>query len=544
MRLKKIFIVSLVILAILTIGAAAASENVTSDDLASDAGDVEIQESIADEDLIGAEGTNESEDVLGVVNGENTIKNEETTGENAVLTAQNTDKEVLSADGDVKYNVKFIKRTGKYKLDTKVYFKVTDAKTGEPVKGVTILLTDGLDKEWFDSIYSNSNGIAVWDANEHDAVDGSWHFKARIDDNYGQTISNVAQKKFTISPYNVKIIAKKLKVPKKSRKDFKIKVIGPDKKPVKWVWVKFVIYTGKKHITKYCNTNSKGVAAIGVSKLSSGKHKVKIKLDANVYHRAGDYFEEYDNNNGIYSKTVISYIIVTKQTAKIPAKSVTVKPTKLSTKYKSGKYFKAKVINSNTKKPVKGVKISLKIGNSKKVTLTSNSNGWVKYSSSNLKVGTYKVTLKVVGKKYKGKTKTSSIKITKAKKKTSTKKTKSGKIKTYIVIKDYGGEGVHVATRGFSNLGVSFKAYLYDSNSHKRIGGTHKFSCTIETDNLKGFPGDFSGTFGEKFDTGVKSTQDSPGNKVKIKIKFKGNSKYASSTYLGYHDLHWITSYP
>ena len=73
--------------------------------------------------------------------------------------------------------------------------------------------------------------------------------------------------------------------------------------------------------------------------------------------------------------------------------SSVITPTKLTTTYNSGKYFKIKVV-SKDKKPMVGVKLKLKIFTGKKyktVYVTTGSEGIAKYSASKLSITTHKV---------------------------------------------------------------------------------------------------------------------------------------------------------
>lgn len=107
-------------------------------------------------------------------------------------------------------------------------------------------------------------------------------------------------------------------------------------------------------------------------------------------------------------------------------KSISLSVSKLSTTYKSGKYFKVKAIDSKTKKPVVNVKLILKVYSGKKykkVTAATDSNGIAKYHASNLGIGTHKVTINVKdSKKFLSKIKYGSIKISRAKLKVSAPK--------------------------------------------------------------------------------------------------------------------------
>ena len=110
--------------------------------------------------------------------------------------------------------------------------------------------------------------------------------------------------------------------------------------------------------------------------------------------------------------------VLAKNTSTGP-KSVTLSPSKLSTTYRSGKYFKVKVIDSKTKKPVAKVKLVLKVYTGKKYKKfikTTDSKGIAKLYASTLSIGSHKVTVNVKDSKlYISKKKTSLIKISKAK---------------------------------------------------------------------------------------------------------------------------------
>lgn len=222
---------------------------------------------------------------------------------------------------------------------------------------------------------------------------------------------------------------------------------------------------------------------------------------------------------------------------------MTIKPTKLSTTYKSGKYFKAKVINSKTKKPVKGVKVTLKVftgKNAKTVTLTSNSKGIIKYSSSKLKVGKHNVVLKVKkSKSFTGKTKKSYIKI--SKKKSSSNTAKKGKTSTTITCKgsilknSYTYQsGYYTSPRGQEPLyntayypSVSITPTLKGSNG-KEIKGKYKATLNYyDSDGELYHSETFDGTFGQ-----YKSYTGSNGGwKYNLKISYSGNSKYRASSF-------------
>ncbi|MCQ2970795.1 MAG: DUF3344 domain-containing protein [archaeon] len=108
------------------------------------------------------------------------------------------------------------------------------------------------------------------------------------------------------------------------------------------------------------------------------------------------------------------FIVTTKDA---PIKT-SVKPTKLSTTYDSGKYFNIKVLD-NHKKSVKGLKLKLKVFTGKRYAnyyVTTGSNGVASFKkASKLSIGTHKVEITTNNKNYVVKKTISYIKVYKAK---------------------------------------------------------------------------------------------------------------------------------
>jgi 5-hydroxyisourate hydrolase-like protein (transthyretin family) len=266
-------------------------------------------------------------------------------------------------------------------------------------------------------------------------------------------------------------------------------VVGSDNKPIANAYLVVDIFTGKDYKTHYLSTNSKGIASYGVSALSPGRHKVVISIDCDI-------------NTGLYGHDVKSHITINKVIVKIKA-------SKLSTTYKSGKYFITKIINSKTKKGISGVKVILKVYTGKKaktVTLTSNSKGNVKYQSSKLDIGKHKIVLKV-----KSTTKITGI-------------TKTSYIKVY---------------RAALNISAPFKTKLY-----KKAG---RFTVTVKNKAsgkavkgikviMKVYTGKKYKTFTAKTNSKGKagfSTKSLSKGYHKVKITAKGNSKYKKASAKG-----------
>jgi len=441
-------------------------------------------------------------------------QSEKTTTESNVLTSQ-VDDEILSDGEYKKAKITFYKQTGSNLFDKKIYLKVTDAQTGELITSFLTLLDVNIYKngklveaqEEMVDVSSGKGVIKLYDTFDiNDA--GTYTFKipkSYIDDGLDIYQTSVASLKVTLKKVKATITAKKLTVKQKSKKKLKIKVNTPY--PYDYTTVKIKIYTKNKVTSRGTyDTNKKGVVYIKVPQLSPGKHKVTI----NIYDK------------GITGKKTTYIIVKGKQT-------VAIKPTKLSTTYKSGKYFKAKVINKNTKKAVKGVKITLKVftgKNAKTVTLKSNSKGIIKYSTSKLKVGTHKVVLKVKKSKYyTGKTKTSTIKIYK-KKTTPTKKTNqkstSGKLRTKIkIIECYRTNNIgeyYIELSLKDSKGHSLSNKDIKILTHINLGGMSMSETTVVTTDSKGIAKGYVSVM-----MGGIATYD-------VEVKFAGDKSHYSST--------------
>ena len=203
-------------------------------------------------------------------------------------------------------------------------------------------------------------------------------------------------------------------------------------------------------------------------------------------------------------------------------KSVSLKPSKLSTTYDSGKYFKVKSIDSKSKKPVSNLKISLKVQTGKKykkLTIKTDSNGVAKYSASKLSIGKHKVIVKSKN----SKAKTSSITISKAKITINAPKithtSKDGK-KFKITVKNRESKkpmaGIKVTVKIFT--GKNSKSYSLKTNKNGVIKintkslkkGSHKVTINVKkTSKIKS--------------ASAKSTIKTVENPTYIKLKVNGH---------------------
>jgi hypothetical protein len=193
----------------------------------------------------------------------------------------------------------------------------------------------------------------------------------------------------------------KITVPLKKASTWSVKVIDSKTgKAISGLKLTLKIYTGKKYVTKYVTTNSKGVATYKTNGLSKGDHKVVLSVE----------------NSGYKLNTFTSSIKVVKQTAlKFKVKKVT--------GIKDGDSLSITVMNKKTKKRLNGVKIKLLIKNGKtyktvvlKTMKKGKFNGVCGYATNKLTVGKHTVKIMPVDIKYKGSAK-STLKITKKHKK-------------------------------------------------------------------------------------------------------------------------------
>lgn len=170
-------------------------------------------------------------------------------------------------------------------------------------------------------------------------------------------------------------------------------------------------------------------------------------------------------------------------------KDVVLLPTKLSTTYSSGKNFKVKVSDAKSKKPISGVKLSLKVYTGKKyktATVTSDRNGIANYKASKLGVGKHKVIVGVKDKKkFNSKSKNSLIVIKKAPIKISAPKAtnyykQNSKFKVTIKNKQTNNpiKGVKVTLKVFT--GKKFKKYSLKTDGNGEVSiNTKKLSKSL-----------------------------------------------------------------
>lgn len=209
---------------------------------------------------------------------------------------------------------------------------------------------------------------------------------------------------------------------------------------------------------------------------------------------------------------------------------VTIKPTKLSTSYVSGKCFEVKVTDSH-KNSISSFKILLKVQTGKKykkVILTTDSYGVAKYDASKLSVGKHKIVVSAKSKNVKADVKTSQVKISKAKLKISAPKQtstyRSGKFN--VVVKN------GATNNPMSNVKVNIKVFTGKKYKTYNVKTNKKGVASISTKKLS--------LGSHKVVANVKSTENIKAKSVKSSVIIAKNVKL--KTHIEIVDKHYLYS--
>ena len=461
---------------------------------------------------------------------ENVISNiEQTTSDELsddTLTADESGDDVLGDDDITVADVIFVKRTGKYADDTKVYVKLVESGTNKPIginEQILIHVINTKTKsDWIHGVDIDYYGEGVLNWKETTQGDGNFVMKVEHDDYWHGLLINPSQAPITVYKNSIKITAKPLSVKCQSTTQFAIKAVESDKRAAANVVLNFKIHNGKKWVSYKLRTNSKGVATFNrVADLTPGKHNVVIS----VY------------GNKVTGNKITTYINIAGKM------SVIIKPSKLSAIYKTKDYFQAKIINSKTKRLVGGVPVALTIDGKNTVSLSSNANGIVKYCTSKLAAGTHKVVLKAKG-KIAGKA-SSTIKITKLapgqKVKTAVKLTSRSvstvteeKVVRMIVTQTDRGDWAYPEYAYYTYAVIKFTPVLKLPNG-KNLNGAYtavlRYAETSSGANSE-YKNTFKGYFGnaKSFTGSVRLDDDL--KYVQLIIQYKGNSVYGPTKYV------------
>ena len=243
-------------------------------------------------------------------------------------------------------------------------------------------------------------------------------------------------------PKSISLSVSKLSTTYGSGKYFKVKAIdSKTKKPVVNVKLILKVYSGKKYKKIIAATDSDGIAKYYASNLGIGTHKVTINVK---------------DSKKFLSKMKYSSIKISKAKLKISA-------PKITGYYKESKRYKIAVKNRESKKPMKSIKVMIKVFTGKKYkkySLKTDKKGIVSFNMKSLPKGKHKVVINIK----------------------STSKVKSTVLKTYIKT---------IARSNVINLKVNnhvLKVKLEDNSAAKALMNKLKEGdVTIHAEDYGGF---------------------------------------------------------
>ena len=257
----------------------------------------------------------------------------------------------------------------------------------------------------------------------------------------GSTQTEVTKSNLT-EPKSISLSVSKLSTTYGSGKYFKVKAIdSKTKKPVVNVKLILKVYSGKKYKKITAATDSNGIAKYYASNLGIGTHKVTINVK---------------DSKKFLSKMKYSSIKISKAKLKISA-------PKITGYYKESKRYKIAVKNRESKKPMKNIKVMIKIFTDKKYkkySLKTDKKGIVSFNMKSLPKGKHNVVINIK----------------------STSKVKSAVLKTYIKT---------IARSNVINLKVNnhvLKVKLEDNSAAKALmNKLKKGDVTIHAEDYGGF---------------------------------------------------------
>ena len=243
-------------------------------------------------------------------------------------------------------------------------------------------------------------------------------------------------------PKSISLSVSKLSTTYGSGKYFKVKAIdSKTKKPVVNVKLSLKVYSGKKYKKVTAATDSNGIAKYPASNLGIGSHKVTINVK---------------DSKKFLSKMKYSSIKISKAKLKISA-------PKITGYYKESKRYKIAVKNRESKKPMKNIKVMIKVFTGKKYkryTFKTDKKGIVSFNMKSLPKGKHKVVINIK----------------------SNSKVKSAVLKTYIKT---------IARSNVINLKVNnhvLKVKLEDNSAAKALmNKLKKGDVTIHAEDYGGF---------------------------------------------------------
>ena len=215
--------------------------------------------------------------------------------------------------------------------------------------------------------------------------------------NESHSVSNgstqtVLAKSNSVEPKSISLSVSKLSTTYGSGKYFKVKTIdSKTKKSVMNVKLILKVYSGKKYKKITVTTDSNGIAKYYASNLDIGNHKVTINVK---------------DSKKFSSKMKYSSIKISMAKLKISAPKITVY-------YNESKRYNITIKNGESKKPMKNIKVMIKVFTGKKYkkySMKTDKEGIVSFNMKSLSKGKHNVVINIK----------------------STSKVKSAVLKTYI----------------------------------------------------------------------------------------------------------------
>ena len=178
-------------------------------------------------------------------------------------------------------------------------------------------------------------------------------------------------------PKSISLSVSKLSTTYGSGKYFKVKVIDSKaKKPVANVKLILKVYSGKKYKKITAATDSNGIAKYYASNLGIGSHKVTINVK---------------DSKKFSSKMKYSSIKISRAKLKISA-------PKITAYYKESKKYNIAIKNRESKKPMKNIKVVIKVFTGKKYkkySLKTDKKGIVGFNMKSLSKGKHNVVINI-----------------------------------------------------------------------------------------------------------------------------------------------------
>ena len=336
MKFKKIILVTLLLLTVLTISSVSATDdNITKDviNIPDNNEPVDIIEEPSDIVL----NANENKETIELNEKSSEISSNDETN---IISSQDT--EVLGEADTHSYKITI--GTKKVYSNTKFTYTAKLTDNGKPVSGVYLdfSINDASNGWTSYRAKTNSNGIATFKIDPE--FEGKYDVTVEVDDEKYDYVYAYSYIKVIQNPKAItKVKAPKVTAKYKANKYFKITVKNYKGKPIKKLKLLLEIKTGKKWKTYKVKTNNKGVAKFNTKKLSKGTHKVFI------YNEDVKYIVEKD-----------SKIIIKKPTAKKTTTKKTTTKKKSYPKPVKGKYGNKKTFTVTIKDGKKTIKVKCK----------------------------------------------------------------------------------------------------------------------------------------------------------------------------------------